>query len=352
VRFNTNLNAQDSTRISRSTCCSTAAMWSATTAGAAATLTSRFRHELDEQPEPVVQRELEPVAAVRRDAGGPVRVTSDFEDGTRRRASLVFGGNRSMPTEAYTRDLQLSNDLSLLQPIGNQIHRLKVGGSCSTQGRHRSTDNLFGTFTYASLEDFFGNRPERYERSLSERQSRTGALNTGLYIGDTWRVSHAARADARPALGPHRARPDAGVQPARRAAVRPRTDMDPVASAISPRIGFNYRLNQQGQPARSLSGGVGVFAGRAPTNIFSTAVRQTGLPDAEQRLSASATPCRSPTGTCTSATRWPCRRAPMAAPAASCPRARRTSRSSSPDQSLPSSLRASTSATARSCRCS
>jgi hypothetical protein len=60
--------------------------------------------------------------------------------------------------------------------------------------------------------------------------------------------------------------------------------MDPVASAISPRVGFNYRLNQQGQPARSLSGGIGMFAGRAPTSIFSAAVRQTGLPDAEQRL--------------------------------------------------------------------
>jgi hypothetical protein len=36
---------------------------------------------------------------------------------------------------------------------------------------------------------------------------------------------------------------------------------------------------------KALNGGIGVFAGRVPTNIFSQAVRQTGLPDSEQRLS-------------------------------------------------------------------
>jgi hypothetical protein len=50
-------------------------------------------------------------------------------------------------------------------------------------------------------------------------------------------------------------------------------------------VGFNYRLNAQGQPPKSVSGGIGLFAGRSPLNIYSTAVRQTGLPNAEQRLS-------------------------------------------------------------------
>src|SRR5687767_447951 len=50
---------------------------------------------------------------------GRVRVTSDFDDGTRGTSSLVFGGNRGMPQESYSRDLQLTNDLSFLQPIGN-----------------------------------------------------------------------------------------------------------------------------------------------------------------------------------------------------------------------------------------
>src|SRR5690606_19579375 len=35
---------------------------------------------------------------------------------------------------------------------------------------------------------------------------------------------------------------------------------------------------------RALTGGIGYCAGRAPTNIFSTAIRQTGLPNAELTL--------------------------------------------------------------------
>src|SRR5690606_22957820 len=38
---------------------------------------------------------------------GRVRVTSDFDDGTRGTRSLVFGGNRSMPTDSRDRDLQV-----------------------------------------------------------------------------------------------------------------------------------------------------------------------------------------------------------------------------------------------------
>jgi hypothetical protein len=59
-----------------------------------------------------------------------------------------------------------------------------------------------------------------------------------------------------------------------------------VVGTFSPRVGFNYRLSPQvrGARMRSLNGGIGIFAGRAPTNIFSAALRQTGLADGEQRL--------------------------------------------------------------------
>ena len=69
-----------------------------------------------------------------------------------------------------------------------------------------------------------------------------------------------------------------------------RTDINPTAASLSPRIGFNLRMSRQengnfNNQAKNLSGGIGLFAGRAPTNIYSTAVRQTGLPSAEQTLS-------------------------------------------------------------------
>ncbi|HUF49763.1 MAG TPA: TonB-dependent receptor, partial [Longimicrobiales bacterium] len=217
---------------------------------------------------------------------GSVRITSQFEDGTRSTSSLVFGGNRNMPQEAYSRDLQVSNDLSYLLRVGAQIHRLKFGGNVQhAKSLSRSTDNLFGSFTFASLEDFEANRPDRYDRSLSERRARTGSFNSGIYVGDTWRISMPlevtlglrydyTRLDQTPGRNPQVEQLFDGR----------RTDITPAMGGWSPRIGFNYRLNEQGELPRSLSGGLGMFAGRAPTNIFSTAIRQTGLPDAEQRL--------------------------------------------------------------------
>jgi hypothetical protein len=59
---------------------------------------------------------------------GTVRVRSEFEDGTSQTSSLRFGGNPSMPNESYNRSITAKEDLSLLMPVGGQIHRLKVGG--------------------------------------------------------------------------------------------------------------------------------------------------------------------------------------------------------------------------------
>lgn len=216
---------------------------------------------------------------------GRVRITSDFEDGTRGTRSLVFGGNRSMPSESRGRDFQIANDVSFLLPIGHRIHRLKAGASLErSKDVERSTDDVLGTFTFASLADLEANRPERYERALAPREARTGTLNAGIYVGDTWRVSQALEVT----LGLRWDRWSLDQKPAYNPAVEQafgrRTDIAPHASALSPRIGFNYRLNEPGAPVKALSGGVGVFAGRAPTDMYSSATRRTGLPDAEQRL--------------------------------------------------------------------
>jgi hypothetical protein len=216
---------------------------------------------------------------------GQVRVTSEFEDGTRSTSNLVFGGNRSMPQEAYSRNLQASNDLSFLLPVGGQLHRLKVGGSFDmNKNIDRSTDNLFGTFTFASLEDFQANRPERFDRSLTERRARTGSFNGGFYVGDTWRVSMPLEITLGLRADYSRLDQKPDYNPLIETLFDRRTDITPDAWGFSPRVGFNYRLNAQGQPPKSLSGGIGLFAGRSPINIYSTAVRQTGLPNAEQRL--------------------------------------------------------------------
>ncbi|TVP46661.1 MAG: TonB-dependent receptor [Gemmatimonadales bacterium] len=291
TRLNLNRAAQDSTRISALDLSDRGGDTERNTHLVAFTLNSRLRttwtHRLtasfsENWNESVPFVEL---------PEGRVRVNSEWEDGTRSSRTLTFGGNRNMPTEARTVDLQLSNELSFLQPIGPHLHRLKVGGSYQTQrSDQRSTDNLFGSFSYASLDDFAANRPERYERSLTERESVTSRVNAGLFVGDTWRISQPFEVTLglRWDYSGLAERPD--FNPAVEEAFGRRTDVQPSASGWSPRVGFSYRLPQGAAPAagpgmaRSITGGIGYFAGRAPTQVFSQAYRQTGLASSEQRL--------------------------------------------------------------------
>jgi hypothetical protein len=218
---------------------------------------------------------------------GRVLVTSEFEDATRTTQTLVFGGNRNMPSDAYRKGLQLSNDVSFLLPIGSQLHRLKAGGTLQrNRSINRSADNIFGSFLFNSIEELEANTPVRFERTLSDRLSRYGATVLGLYVGDTWRVTEKFELTGGLRWDRTRVHEAPAYNPAIEAAFGRRTDIEPVATTLSPRLGFNYRIaSAQGlRSARTISGGIGLFAGQTPTNIFVTASRQTGLSGADQRL--------------------------------------------------------------------
>jgi hypothetical protein len=288
VRGNMNMNRQDSTRINVLDVSHHGGDAVRDNLLAGVTLTSRFGQNWTSTFNASFGRTQNDAVPYVEMPEGQVRITSDFDDGSRGTRNVIFGGNRNMPTEAYNRDFQMSEEVSFLLPLGStQIHRIKVGGSVQRlRDVARSTDNLFGTFTYASLADFEDNRPDRYERSLSARETETGRFLAALYVGDSWRVT----APLELTLGLRWDYSSYDQRPAFNPAVEDvfgrRTDEMPLVNAFSPRLGFNYRLSPQvrGARMRALSGGIGVFAGRAPTNIFSTALRQTGLPDAEQRL--------------------------------------------------------------------
>lgn len=291
TRFNLNRAGQDSTRISALDLSDRGGDTERNTHLLAATLNSRFRTNWTHRLTASYSENWNESVPFVTMPEGRIRVTSDWEDGTRTARTLTFGGNRNMPTEARRTDLQLSNELSFLQPIGAHLHRLKVGGSIQWQeSESRSTDNLFGSFSYGSLDDFEANRPERYERSLTERESLTTRVNSGIFIGDTWRISQPLEVT----LGLRWDHSALGERPAYNPVVEEtfgrRTDVRPVASGWSPRIGFTYRLPSAAGSSpipgmgRSITGGIGLFAGRAPDQVFSQAYRQTGLPSAEQRL--------------------------------------------------------------------
>lgn len=218
---------------------------------------------------------------------GRVLVTSDFDDASRATQTLVFGGNRAMPTDAYRKSLQLSNDISFLLPVGSQLHRLKFGGTLQrTRSVNRSADNFLGSFFFNSIEDLENNTPARFERTLTDRTTRFGSTIFGLYAGDTWRVTESFELTGGLRWDRTRVHEAPAYNPAVETAFGRRTDIEPLATTLSPRLGFNYRLAsaQGSRGARTLSGGIGLFAGQTPTNIFVNATRQTGLRDAEQRL--------------------------------------------------------------------
>jgi hypothetical protein len=285
MRANLNLNDQDSTRISPLDLVQRGGDVERDSRMVGVTVQSRLRTTWTHMLNAAFSESWNDAIPFVHMPEGRVRVTSDFDDGSRDTRSIAFGGNRTMPAESYARDFQVSNELSILVPWGYHLHRLKGGGMLQRQrDLHRSTDNLFGTWSYASLADFEANRPDRYERALTERDSRSGRMNAGLFLGDTWRISQPleltlglrwdfSRLDQRPAYNP-----------AVEAAFDRRTDFVPQSSGFSPRLGFSYRLSEPQQPFRSLTGGIGVYSGRSPTGIFSQAVRQTGLPDADTRL--------------------------------------------------------------------
>jgi hypothetical protein len=284
-RLNTNLNAQDSTRINTLDLFQLGGSADRNQHSTALNLTSRigrnWTHSLDLS---FLQNwsDAIPFTAMPQ---GQVRVTSVFEDGTRSSRTLTFGGNRAMPTEAFSREFGLANELSFVLPVGEQVHRIKTGLSIErASSMDRSTSNLFGSFRFASLQDFADNRPDRYERTLTEREAESGRVNLGFHLGNTWRVSQPLevtfgfRWDRSELLQ----RPE--YNPAVEAAFGRRTDIVPRSVAVSPRLGFSYQLPAPPRQRRTLSGGVGYFAGRTPTQIFSTAVRQTGMPSSEQGL--------------------------------------------------------------------
>ncbi|HWV56170.1 MAG TPA: carboxypeptidase regulatory-like domain-containing protein [Longimicrobiales bacterium] len=215
-----------------------------------------------------------------------IRVTSEFEDGTRSSGNLVFGGNRAMPTEAKSTVFRISDEVSIVRPLfGDQVHRIRLGASYETSTNvDRSTQNLFGSFRYASLADFEANRPDRFERTLTERESETGRITGAVFFSDTWRVSQPLEITLglRWDYSALQERPE--YNPAIEALFGRRTDVVASSAAWSPRIGFNLNLPSQGRNRSSITGGIGYYAGRAPTNIYSTAIRQTGLPNAEITL--------------------------------------------------------------------
>lgn len=270
---------------------------------------------------------------------GRAIVSSELPSGATGIASLQFGGNPALPTSDDNQSLELTNEASWL--FGR--HRLKFGGLLNyTDYTSFFGTNRNGTYLYNSLSDLEQNRPASYTRSLSTGRRAGGAVNGAVYLGDSWRVgrmqyTYGVRAEATsyPTTAGYNAVVDSTFGR--------RTDRFPTEYRISPRVGFTWMVGGSGMPGMGgggppggegggggppggmmggggppggmmgggppmgmmgggigdaggppnipglsmpfiIRGGIGEFRGRAPTQLFSSALEATGLANGESLL--------------------------------------------------------------------
>jgi hypothetical protein len=213
---------------------------------------------------------------------GRVRVASSTEEVGRGFSTLVFGGDRSMPSFSTERTLEVADELSFLW---GDRHRIRAGIVVNhSRFEHEQSNNPLGSFEFASLDDFREGLAYRYTRQLSPRSISGAGTDLAAYVGDTWRP----RTEVQVTGGVRLETSRFGAVPDRNEAIEERfgrrTDRIPTDVRVSPRIGFSWRLSEQGAPARIVRGGVGEFRGRAPYSIFAAAMEQTGLPGSESQL--------------------------------------------------------------------
>jgi hypothetical protein len=197
--------------------------------------------------------------------------------------SLVFG----------TENFSTGNLLSQKNWTFNDAFKFNIGKNLITIG----TDNLyskaynlfirdlFGTYTYASLNDFISNnKPTRYDHSFSLLENKTDEassvsaasfryLNLAFFINDEIKVTDnftlnlGVRADKTTYLDDPRE--DKFFNDTALAIISESYDLHGARSgqiskvpvSISPRIGFSYRVPDENVVIR---GGAGIFTGRIP----------------------------------------------------------------------------------------
>ncbi|MDB4908979.1 MAG: hypothetical protein JWO05_3763 [Gemmatimonadetes bacterium] len=270
---------------------------------------------------------------------GRVRLSSILSDGTFSVSSLDFGGNTGLPNDGTNEQVELTDELSWLSAGG--AHRWKLGGLANrTNFSTAAGFNRNGSFIFNSLSDFAANKPASFTRSRAPNSKEGGAINTGIYFGDTWRqsrelqVTYGVRAEG----SNYQGRPQYNAKVDTLFGFR--TDNFPTDFRVSPRVGFTLTLglpapqpagqNRQGGQGDAgggrggagggrggaggggggfggfgglgggaqggggnqpnipspwiIRGGLGEFRGRSSSSLFSSAIDATGLAGSEQQL--------------------------------------------------------------------
>ncbi len=225
---------------------------------------------------------------------GRVRVTSTFPDGTGGGIqSLVFGGSQGLSSRNQSRTASIQNTLSWFDEANK--HRVKL--ATELQYRVSTQDpssNLFGTFTFNSLDDLEAGLPASFNRTLQVRERSSGSYTASLSLGDSYRrtqdfqLQYGVRAD----MTGYTARP--AFNPAVEAAFGRRNDRIPSPIALSPRLGFSWTVGDENRieaffgqaraPRAIVRGGVGIFTNASGSGQLGSVLDNTGLPGGAQQI--------------------------------------------------------------------
>jgi hypothetical protein len=220
-----------------------------------------------------------------------VLVTSQLVDGTTGLASLVFGGNSSLPRDSRTSGAEFFNQTSWTSK--DNAHRWRLTADAHVD-RLTQTEggNARGTFTYNSIADVQANRPSSFSRSFATHDMLADVRTGSLALGDQWRatqrinVTYGLRLDAN-AIGNSLA-----YNPTVDSIFHLRTDRAPREAVVSPRASFGWGFGNNGTtgipgfgaPWGFLSGGIGEFRNDLRPGLIAPVVTNTGLPDALGQL--------------------------------------------------------------------
>jgi Carboxypeptidase regulatory-like domain len=224
---------------------------------------------------------------------GRVRVNSVLDDGASGVQNLVFGGNQGLFTESRTVGGTVQNTLSWFDDANK--HRVKLTTELQYSGSQQNlANNLLGTFSFNSLEDFEAGRPASFTRQLTARQRNISQYTGSLSLGDSWRrtpnvqIQYGLRVDhTRFAQRP-------GYNADVEASFGRRNDRVPAPFAFSPRVGFSWTLGQSQDimaftgafrpPRAVVRGGIGVFTNASQAGQLGSLLDNTGLPSGIQQL--------------------------------------------------------------------
>src|SRR5678815_2612538 len=193
--------------------------------------------------------------------------------------------NSSLPQESRSRLTELSDEISRVSTAGG--HRIKLGGLLNEENSSTgSFSNVLGTYTFNSLADFENGLPASFTRTLSTRRREARSINGALYLGDSWRKSPRLQLTYGTRLEMSAYPDNPQYNPVVDTVFGRRTDFFPSETHLSPRIGFtyNYGGKSERQTLGSIRGGIGEFRGRAPSQLFASAVDANGLVNGQAQL--------------------------------------------------------------------